>query len=221
MEKPIRRRADPTRRAPGKRQGALLLLLGILLLVCGLLLLFLPTIDTPAVSSAQSLTPARLLQRGGELAAVALCWLLVAAAALSLLRMVFARAGFAAAVLALCNTALLGALGWFTTPADIVQLEGARLLLSILLFATGVIRIAAFAQRLQSMPLPLHALCGAAECLAGTALLLGLPDYNVFFLYFFIGLCVTRSGIAVLQERGRMRTTRTAAFAASGHHRFG
>lgn len=180
-----------------RHEAGYLFAAGAVVLVCGLAVLFMPAFSwRPAV-------------------VFGVCWLFMLAMGLCFLRVLFYSRGFADFVMGVCSALFYGALSWALNPARPADIETYREALWALLFFAGISKLVAFAQLLGNTTLPFLPVSAATDVTASVLLVLALPNYDAFYLYFYTGFAVVAAGLELLSEgtkaRGFLRHLRRRA----------
>jgi hypothetical protein len=149
--------------------------LGILLFLSGTIMIIIPILT-------------------GNLAFVlSLSWLLLLCALLSFIRPFIYGRGFADMVMGICTGVFYAVASVATSFSDIQIINGSRLILSFMLIFSGISCILAFSSFIHITVLPFLVITGFAELICGILILTGLPSYNVFYIYWLVGLLLILS----------------------------
>lgn len=152
-----------------KREFRFYILFGASLSLCGVILLCVPAIRVALVPFLAS-------------------WLLFIAAILALIRPAMYGRGLPDGAVGLINAFFYGFIGYIAGGTNAMDIEGYKLIISIILLFAGLARLLVFARMISVTVLPMQLICFAADTLSTALLLWGFPDNKPSVIYWYAGL---------------------------------
>lgn len=125
---------------------------------------------------------------------VSLSWLLLLCAFLSFIRPFIYGKGFADMVMAICTGLFYSVSSVSASFSNIQAINNSRFILSFILFFSGISCILAFSSFINKIKMPFLVIIGIAEFICAILILTGEPNYNVFYIYWLIGLLIIMNG---------------------------
>jgi hypothetical protein len=125
---------------------------------------------------------------------VALSWLLLLCTFLSFIRPFIYGRGFADMVMGICTGLFYAIASLSASSSNIQAINSSRFVLSFILLFSGVSCILAFSSIIHIITLPFLVMTGVAEFVCAILLLAGVKDYNVFYIYWLVGLLLIMNG---------------------------
>ena len=125
---------------------------------------------------------------------LSLSWLLILCALLSFIRPFIYGRGFADMVMGVCTGLFYAIASVSVSSTNIQIINGSRLILSLMLLFSGISCIVAFSSFIHLTILPFLIFTGFAEIICGILMLIGFPSFDVFYIYWLVGLLLVLSG---------------------------
>ena len=155
---------------------------GIILALCSFLLLALPVINR------------------GEIISFLASWMLFIAVIMALVRPAMFGRGMPDAVAGLISAFFYGFVGYIAGGANIMDIEGYRLAICIVLIFAGLSRLLVFARMLSVAVMPMQLVCFAADMLSAVLILWGFPSSRTSVIYWYAGMILLIDGAESIIE---------------------
>lgn len=152
-----------------KREFRYYILYGAILALCGLLLLCVPAIRIALIPFLTS-------------------WLLFIAAILAIIRPAMYGRGLPDGVMGLISAFLYGFIGYIAGGTNAMDIDGYKLIISVVLVFAGLTRLLVFARMISVTVMPMQLICFVADTLSAALLVWGFPENKAAIIYWYAGL---------------------------------